>query len=1097
MRIFKKTLKIVTVFIVSIILLMIITVAVAKIFEDKLVSFTVEKLENRIDAPISVGKVSLIPLFSFPRLSAEIHKLYIGDPQSRYSDTLFFINSLKVGLDTWDLINGAYTIDEMEISGLDLDYEVDSTGKSNIDFIIDAFVSTNSVSISDTTSTPLDLSADKLKLENIRIKYYDSLNNIGSLVTIPEITLKAKTKNNLYRGKTKGSIVLSNCLLKDTKINQMESCTITFNFNLEDKEAIIKDLSIVSEGLNLDIEGKFSYADTLCLNSTIKARGLDFNILKKYIPDNYYNFIGDQKLAQMEFLNLDLNIDYINNDLLIKNVLIKSDGLDLGINGNLFFGDTSTIDAKCELLMIDLSILKKYVPAKYFNEYGVTDIGGIMDFSAIINGKYADSTLLPKIDVDANFRKVSIKTIDYPQINALNLTASITNGDKPDMSMASVIVTNAEIHTPNSYIQLDGKVEGIKNSRYNISSNLDLNLLDFKNLIPDSIAQNLKGNVIASIKSSGVLPGKIKDSTIDYVLDNTTLTLNFNEIEAMLVDTFSIENFSADINYNPQDSGNKEIIVSKLNLNSKMLNLNIHNTSLSAIISGNVSNLNRMSARLQSFHVQNGNSIISGNADIENFGAPEFNLNTDISLSLEELEGFLPDSIINNMSGTFNAGIQSKGKLNYDSLDTQLLPIVFENSSFDLSLDNISVAFIDTTLNVDSISAQVSLKNDVLIIDSFSATYNGLEFGMDSSVLKNIYSAVVQNQPVELYVNTNIHIGDIFYDDFSYLMALGTTKAEADTINKISKTSIDTTNAKGVRNWTFLIHGFASINSIIIDSTSLDGFDINRLHINDLSTLFKLTDSAYIFDQFKFKVFEGEMNNSLYYKIRNDGTQSVSTHNIIQNMNVRTMLRDMDNFGMDSIISWENISGLFSTDLNTFVPIDDSVLINRILVSGDIILDKGGVYNYAPASEISRYTNIKELDNIQFKTLHSNVFMLKNKLYVPRTSIVTNAMDIAAFGMHSLGGDSEYHLELHLSNILFGKSKRRNNKQDISGEEIDQKSLKKRSQKIRYSVIDGKSRTIPDTKDSRDDMMNKIRVQSKMLDFIFFPKNIHYNTNLD
>ena len=1081
----------------SIILLMIITVVVAKIFEDRLVSFTIEKLENRIDAPISVGKVSLIPLFSFPRLSAEINKLYIGDPQSRYSDTLFFINSLKVGLDTWDLIKGAYTIDEMEISGLDFDYEVDSSGKSNIDFIFNTFVSTDSESNRDTTSTPLDLSADKLKLENIRIRYYDILNNIGSQITIPEITLKAKTKNNLYRGKTKGSIVLSNCLLKDTKINQMESCTITFNFRLEDKEAIIKDLSIVSEGFNLDIEGKCKYTDTLCVNSTIEAKALDFNILKKYIPDNYYNLVGDQKLAQMEFLNLDLNIDYINNNFLIKNLLLKSDGLDLGIKGNLILSDTLIVDAKVEPLIIDLSILKKYVPAKYFNEYGITDIGGIMDLSAIINGKYADSSLLPRIDVDANFTKVSIKTVDYPQINAIDLTASITNGDKPDMSMASVKVTNAEILTPNSYVQFNGNVEGIKNSRYNLSSSLVLNLIDFSDLIPDSIAQNLQGNVSASIKSTGVLPEEINDITIDYVLDNTTLTLNLSEIEALIVDTFSIENFSADINYNPQNSGNKEINVGKLNLKSKMLNLNVHNTSLSAIISGNVSELKIMSTKLQSFHIQNGNSSISGNADIENFGTPEFNINTNISLSFEELEGFLPDSIINNMSGTFNATIQSKGKLNPDSLDIQLLPIIFENSVFDLALDNISLAFTDTILNVDSLSAQVGLKNDVLTIDSLSAIYNGLEFGMDSSVFKNICSAVVQNQPVELYVNTDIHIGDIFYDDFKYLMALGTTETEADTLKKVPKSSIDTTYITDVRNWTFLIHGFASINSIIIDSTSLDGFNINRLHINDLSTLFKLSDSSYIFDQLKFKVFDGETNNSLYYKIRNDGTQSVSAHNIIQNINVQAMLRDMDNFGMDSIIRWENISGLFSTDLNTFVPIDDSVLIDRILVSGDITLEKGGVYNYAPASEISKFTNIKELDNIQFKTLQSNIFMFKNKLYVPRTNIVTNALDIAAFGMHSLGGDSEYHLELHLSNILFGKSKRRNKKQDKSGEEIDQKSLKKRSQKIRYSVIDGKSRTVPDTKDSRDAMMNKIRVQRKMLDFIFFPKNIHYNTSLD
>ncbi len=240
MKTLNRILKITGIIIISIIVFMVLTVVVAKIFEDKLASFTVEKLESQINAPMSVGKVSLIPLFSFPRLSAEINKLYIGDPQSQYNDTLFFINSLKIGLDSWDLINGIYTIDEMEISGLDIDYEIDSTGKSNIDFIINAFVDTNTNVDIDTVSSPLDISAEKLKLENIHVRYYDSLNNIGSQINIPEITLKAKTKNNIYKGETKGSFILSHSIFEDTEIDNMESCTVTFELAYKDKEATNK-----------------------------------------------------------------------------------------------------------------------------------------------------------------------------------------------------------------------------------------------------------------------------------------------------------------------------------------------------------------------------------------------------------------------------------------------------------------------------------------------------------------------------------------------------------------------------------------------------------------------------------------------------------------------------------------------------------------------------------------------------------------------------------------------------------------------------------------------------------------------------------------
>lgn len=1094
MKTLSKILKIAGIIVISTIVFMILTVVVAKIFEDELASFTVEKLESKINAPMSVGKVSLIPLFSFPRLSAEINQLYIGDPQSQNNDTLFFINSLKIGLDTWDLIKGIYSIDEMEISGLDIDYEVDSAGKSNIDFIINAFVDTNTEVKSESVSTPLNLSAEKLKLENIHVRYYDRLSHIGAQVTIPEIILKAKTKNNIVQGKTKGTFILSHCYLTDTKIDEMESCTVAFDLKYDDKEVTIQELSITSEGVSLAMEGAFNIGDTIKLNAILEAKDLDFDILKKYVPNPYDSLVSDNKLAHMDFFSIDINMDYIDNYTHIKKLLINTDGLALGMKGKLSFSDTLEVDADIESLRMNFDILKKYIPNQYFKEYGIVNIDGAMDVSASIKGSFADSTLLPMVGANINFKNIKFQTTDYPVIDAANFTARISTGKKADMSEANLDIYNFDVVSGKSNLNLKGNIAGIENTQYSLRSNMDINLLDFENLIPDSLAQYLQGNVVASVRTSGILPKEFNDDFTDYVLDNTFISLNFHEIKALILDSVQLEHFSANINYAPQGLGAKEINVDSLNLKSSSLNLNLQNTSLSALVSGHISDLQSMSTNLKSLVINHGNSQFVGNGTIENFDAPMFDINTNIYLSLDELIPFVPDSLISNMTGTIVADMHSKGKIDPDSLDSQLLPLLFENSSVNLVFDGVSLNFPDSIMDIDRLSARIGLNNDILTINDFSVTYNGLAFKMDSTIVRSIYKAAILNHEEELYVNTHIHLGDVFFDDFKHFMALNSPNTEDSTNSTNQGYSTETNITSDSRKWTFLIHGSAVVNSIIVDSIALEDFNIYRLHINELSSLFKFTDSSYIMDQFKFKVFEGEMNNSINFKVRNDGTQSVSTHHIIQNMNIRTMLRDMDNFGMDSIITYENISGLFSTDLNTFVAIDDSVLMDRMMISGDIILEKGGVYNYAPATEISKFTSIKELDNIQFKTLRSNIFMFKNKLYVPRTNIVSNALDIAAFGMQSLGGDSEYHLELHLSNILFGKSKKRNEKQDKGGEEIDKESLKKGSHKIRYAVTKGKSKVGRDTKDDRNDMMNKIRVQKKMLDFIFFPKNIHYNT---
>ncbi|NPD47468.1 MULTISPECIES: AsmA family protein [unclassified Lentimicrobium] len=1085
MKILYKFIKITGLIILSLILFMMITVVVAKIYEDKLASFTIEKLETEINAPMSIGKVSLNPLFSFPRLTAEINQLYIGEPQSQNSDTLFFINSLKVGLNSWDLMFGIYTIDKLEIAGLDFEYIIDKNGRSNIDFLLNESIDSNNENTEDTLTSGLDFSAERFNLENIHINYYDSITDIGSQITIPEITIKAKTNNNYYNGKANGSFTLSHCQFEDTKVDQMESCKLAFDLEFENNETIINQLNINSEGIVLRIMGTVSNNDDIGIDAVIDAYTLDLNILKKYAPEEYISLVQNTSLPQIEPIRLDLKANYNDEKLELNKLALESNGIYLGVKGVFNYMDTITVDAIIESLRLDLNVIENYLPSGYMKQYGILDIEGILDISGTIKGDMADSTMIPVVDAQVNLNNIKILSIDYPQIDTLKLRAHINTGQKMDMSEASIHIEHHELISPLSHIQMVGSLSDFHNPNYHINSISYLNAAEFENLIPDDFAKSMNGNIVAEINTKGIIPEKYSDDFIDDIMDNSTISLQFKEFSAILFDSIPIEHFSSQINYTPHKSKTKEIQIEQLSLKSEAFNINLNNSSLSTLLNGKLSDPIHMGAQINSFIIQNGGNKLTGSGEINNFESPEFKIKTNVTLQFDELMPFVPDSMVKDMSGLAHAYITSQGKVNLDSLDSQLMHILFEKSSFDLKLNNIAMTFPDSTMNMNGISAQIHLENDSLSINHFSANYNGLQLGTDSSKIINLYKAVLLNQEKELYVHSNIKVGDFYLDDFKHLMNLGNSEAE--------KHSQENTPQEK-QNWTYLIHGSASVNSVIIDSMLLDDFNIHRLHIHDMSSLFKFTDSSYILDQFNFKVFEGEMSNSVHYKLRKDGTQSVSTHNVVSNMNMQTLLQDMDNFGMDSLITYDNISGLLSVDINTFVPIDDSVRIDKMMISGDLKLEQGGVYNYPPAQEISKFTSIKELDNIQFKTLRSNIFMFKNKLYVPRTDIVSNAMDIAAFGMQSLEGDSEYHMEMHLSNILFGKSQKRNKKQNESGEEIDKKSLKKSSRKIRYAVTDGKSKVGLDSKDSRDDMMNKIRVQKKMLDFIFFPKNIHYNT---
>ena len=62
---------------------------------------------------------------------------------------------------------------------------------------------------------------------------------------------------------------------------------------------------------------------------------------------------------------------------------------------------------------------------------------------------------------------------------------------------------------------------------------------------------------------------------------------------------------------------------------------------------------------------------------------------------------------------------------------------------------------------------------------------------------------------------------------------------------------------------------------------------------------------------------------------------------------------------------------------------------------------------------------------------------------------------------------------------------------DISEEDIDRNTIK-----IIYAVIDGKKKTGFDNKKAQQQMKLKIQVQKKMLDLIFHPKLVSFETGV-
>jgi hypothetical protein len=230
----------------------------------------------------------------------------------------------------------------------------------------------------------------------------------------------------------------------------------------------------------------------------------------------------------------------------------------------------------------------------------------------------------------------------------------------------------------------------------------------------------------------------------------------------------------------------------------------------------------------------------------------------------------------------------------------------------------------------------------------------------------------------------------------------------------------------------------------------------------------------------------------------------VDIKNIINRLDVNQLLIDNDNFVAytgDTLISHENLNGLLSSELHTrafYVKGDWPT--QRIRAKANFTLENGYLYNYKPLVDASvGIGGLKELDKMDFNTLKTSLFVLNDKVYIPKTDVVSNALDLTAYAMQGLREDDpdyEYHLVLHLGDVLVGKSNKlmeeqaKQNKKD--GGTVERNGLKLVSMKVGEEKKNGF-----DNDKLREKLDKTIKRQNSFLNLLFDPGLVNFSTNFN
>ena len=140
-------------------------------------------------------KVALEKLFITFDGDLQLDGLYLEDTKG---DTLVYSKSLEANIPLWKMIQGeGVGVDALDWDGLRANViRKDSITGYNFQFLIDAFVSADTTSVTtDTTSTPLNLVLGNLNFNNFDIVFDDAVAGIDSRFKIGKLKAQMETTN--------------------------------------------------------------------------------------------------------------------------------------------------------------------------------------------------------------------------------------------------------------------------------------------------------------------------------------------------------------------------------------------------------------------------------------------------------------------------------------------------------------------------------------------------------------------------------------------------------------------------------------------------------------------------------------------------------------------------------------------------------------------------------------------------------------------------------------------------------------------------------------------------------------------------------------
>lgn len=523
------------------------------------------------------------------------------------------------------------------------------------------------------------------------------------------------------------------------------------------------------------------------------------------------------------------------------------------------------------------------------------------------------------------------------------------------------------------------------------------------------------------------LSGSVQDRKNNYLLDvlvkgkdadiNSALSLASDSLKKDLagIETTGEFYFESTIKGMSGDTSEPAIeakfgIRDGATLKRKNSNVTLQNISLKGLYS----NAGKSEIlELSNFSASTNKSRFSGSFSMKGNKNPVYTTEINGNVDLAEMQQILELDSVKTATGKVDIHFEASGKRSGNKALTAADFRKFKTSG-KASMQNVSVAFVNSTAAADSLNGELEFDGNNVNIKEVSGNAAGSDFVINGT-LRNLLG----------YLFTEKEILNVEGDFVSRKLDLNTLLASDE------KSGADT-------NYVFALP--ANVRMKL--NTTVKEIQFRRFTASSFTGVFELRNRQLHLNDLNMRTLDGVVSGSGIVDATRDDSLLISFNSKIAQVNISKLFYTFENFGQkegEETIGDKNVFGSLTANVEFVSMWDNKLNINekKLFTFADITIDQGELKEFKPLESLSRFINIEELRDIKFSTLHNTIEIRDRVVNIPRMEIKSSAVDVIMSGTHDFDNMVDYHFVVSLDELRARKAKTKKENNEFGEVESD------------------------------------------------------------